>query len=983
MKLNVKCIVFIYLFAFAASAFDFNWLTDLKGENSGHTVCQFLTLPHSAITLATGQASSGGANDATDIPIFIANTALSDREKFSLTHLEWFMSLRKEYLGALFPVMDVGAIGLYSQVFTPGKIEHARTIDETISKPTFIEYSIGTTFARELIKSNLSIGCGISYLESHLDENIARGITGSIDLLFSPTKMLSAHLYGSNIGSSISYNYIAESLPLQAGLSMQIFPFTKAFSERSHISLQTGIGVRKIADQPIIAGLNADIKLWDIFSLRTGYEHSYGSDISAEGLGFGTSLQLGKYGVDGAWRHESNDLGSVWAASIKIQLEEMMQKTAEQYYSIALKHYQRNRNNLSEYYAKKALSIDPNLWKAYALINMLHSKELRESNLEIGIIYTGNIKGAFVEPLEISALGGLARLTSIIKSLQNKYKISFSIEAGNLITKGSDLSRIKTAGSFFDILNFDVLASGNEEINVDLQKLKSQLLRASFQKFLCANSLQSHSIVAHSQILEKGGYRFFVTSVVNELLVDSSSRWALESMHKTQLLPNNAEKYNLKILVLHDKWDNITKNATLFNGFDIVICGSIDHPFQTPMKIGSTLFLSAGKNGEYVGNLILRFNSERKLLSTENNLIPVSADIEPDTAVAKLVDKLSVNISVTDTGIGSSENNAIFYSDGDPHGVFPFISDRNGTEQIFLKAINQNAEFPLSSNLVNASNPVIAFSSSKIGFIIHTDTCSKLQVINLNRSDRKESAGNIDIRDIFISPDSKWFYFCGTPCGQKNSDLYRQKTGGGLSFALIKTDSINEKDVAFSPTEDQMVFCANGEGTYQLYLTDQTGEEPIKLTSVKADHFKPAFSPDGKKTAYLSDRSNFGGKLDIWIYDQHKKQHIQITSHSNVKEFCWLPDSRTIIYSSGVTKFELYKVEISYFRFSKLISSDTVKTFNERSPRIFYYRDLKKIVFTKEYNDGVKKIYWVNVDGSDEQRIINSKGNDWLPDYRK
>ncbi len=882
---------------------------------------------------------------------------------------------------APFPLMDAGAIGLYSQIFTPGTIKHARTIDETVSKPTLIEYSLGTTFARELIKNNLSIGCGISYLESQIDENIARGITGSIDLLFSPTELLCAHFYGSNIGPSISYNYLAESLPLQAGLSMQIIPFTKAFSERSHFSLQTGIGVRKIADQPIITGLNTEAKLWNTFSIRTGYEYTYGSDVSAEGLGFGTSLQIGKYGIDGAWRLESKDLGSVWAASVKIQLEEMMPKTAEQYYSIALKHFQRKRNNLSEYYAKKALSIDPNLWKAYALINTLHSKELRESNLEIGIIYTGNIKGAFVEPIENSALGGLARIATIIKSLRKQFKTSFSIEAGNLITKGSDLSRSKTAGSFLDILDFDVFASGNEEINIDLQKLKHELSRASSQKFLCVNSLQPQSLITHHQILEKGGYRFFVTSVVNELIVDSLSGETLESMQKIQLLPDNAKKDDLRILVLHDKWNNITKNAILFNGFEIVICGSIDQAFQTPMKIGSTLFLSAGNNGEYVGNLILRFNSERKLLSTENRLIPVSADIESDTAIAKLVDKLSVKVSITDNC--SNDDNAIFCSDGDPHSVFPFISDRNGTEQIFLKAIKQNAELPLSSKNVNASNPAIAFGSSKIGFIIHTDTCSKLQVINLNLSQRKESTENIDVRDIFTSPDSKWFYFCGAPFGQKNSDLYRQKIRGGPSYSVIKSDSINEKDAAFSPIEDKMVFCANGEGTYQLYLTDQTGREPIKLTSVKADHFKPVFSPDGKKIAYLSDRSNFGGKLDIWIYDQHKKQHVQITSHSNVKEFCWLPDSRTIIYSSGITKFELYKVETSYFRFSKLISSDTVKAFNERSPKIIYYRDLKKVVFTKEYTDGVKKIYWVNIDGSDEQRIINSKGNDWLPDYRK
>ena len=160
MKIALKSILLICLLCISIKAFDFNWLTDLRGENTGHTTCQFLTLPHSANLLATGQASSGGSMDATDIPIFIANTASGDRNKFSLSHLEWFMGLRKEYLGGFFPIMDVGTVGIYSQLFTPGKIGHARTIDETPSTPSMLEYSLGITFARQLFANKLSVGCG-------------------------------------------------------------------------------------------------------------------------------------------------------------------------------------------------------------------------------------------------------------------------------------------------------------------------------------------------------------------------------------------------------------------------------------------------------------------------------------------------------------------------------------------------------------------------------------------------------------------------------------------------------------------------------------------------------------------------------------------------------------------------------------------------------------------------------------------------------
>src|SRR5512133_2379494 len=148
----------LFALIFTLFAIEPDWFTDVRGSNSGHTTCQFLTLPHSAVSLATGLAASGGNRDATDIPFFTANTALADRYRFSITHLEWFMGLRKEYLGAYFPVLDVGTFGVYSQLFTPGPIRHARTIDETPSDPKIYELSIGVTFARQIILNQLSAG---------------------------------------------------------------------------------------------------------------------------------------------------------------------------------------------------------------------------------------------------------------------------------------------------------------------------------------------------------------------------------------------------------------------------------------------------------------------------------------------------------------------------------------------------------------------------------------------------------------------------------------------------------------------------------------------------------------------------------------------------------------------------------------------------------------------------------------------------------
>jgi hypothetical protein len=976
----IQIVSFLFALHCTLSAIEPDWFTDVRGNNSGHTTCQFLTLPHSAVSLATGLAASGGNRDATDIPFFTANTALADRYRFSITHLEWFMGLRKEYLGAYFPVLDVGTFGVYSQLFTPGPIRHARTIDETPSDPKIYELSIGVTFARQIILNQLSAGGGIAFLESHLDNSIARTAIGNVDILYSPITRLSAHLYGANIGKSITYDNAYESLPTELGLSVQYYPLSKPFIDRTHLNLKVSIGARKIADNPVISGLSADFSVMETFSLRTGYEYTYGNDFSVEGLGAGVSLQLGKYALDGSWRYESQDLGFVWAATLRMQLEEIIPKTADQYYEIAVKHYKKKRTLLCEYFAKKALAKDPNLWKAHALLSKLRSDMLRQNNLEVGIIYAGNMRGNFAIPVERSMPGGLARLTTVIKNLQSQFFTSVTISTGNVCSAISDTDRIAISGTYFNRISPDILAAGKSEIQSNPDKLLYHMKLTTDKKFILNNANFPNVSVITKQIIEKNSYRFFVTSVVNALQFrDSITQKQLKPLISSELLSSDALQCDAKIVIVDDTWANIRNNAAIYKGFDILICSSLDQPFQTAMKLDSLVVLSAGTDCMYAGNLILRFDDNRKLLGTENRLYPLSDDIKQDSVVADAMRKVTLQQGGTD----STAQQYVLKSSS-PDGVFPFLSNRNGTDQLFLKVFVQRGEFPISSIDQTAYNPVVSFSTSSIAYILKTDTLNRFVISTLSSGTPMVSPDSMNVRRIAVSPDGKWLYVSAHIDNNSYSDILRRRFDGGPYYSVIQSDSIDEQDIAIAPNENLIVYSAAKARMYhQLYFADMTGQKPMLITNVKADHFVPQFSPDGRRIAYLSDRSNFGGKLDLWVFDRDKAAHAQITSHSNVKEFCWLDDSRTLCFSSGVNVFSLYKVDINNSRYAQLITRDSTVLFNERSPETLRDSTTETIIYTREYRDGTRKIFQVNTDGTNEKRIVNSNGNDWLPSYRK
>lgn len=969
----------LFMLSFTLSAFEPGWFTDMRGNNSGHTTCQFLTLPHSAVSLATGLAASGGNGDATDIPFFTANTALADRYRFSLTHLEWFMGLRKEYLGAYFPVLDVGTFGCYSQLFTPGAFHYARTIDETPSDPEIYEFSIGVSFARQIILNRLSAGAGIAFLESHLDKSIGRTAIGNLDILYTPFSVLSAHLYAANIGKSITYDLTPESLPTEAGLSVQYYPLSKSFIEKTHLNLKVSIGARKIADNPVISGLSADFSVMKTFSVRTGYEFTYGNDFSAEGLGAGASLQLGKYALDGSWRYESKDLGFVWAATLRMQLEEITHRTAEQYYAIAVKHYKKNRTVLCEYFAKKALAKDPNLWKAYALLSKLRSDMLRQENLEVGIIYAGNMRGNFTVPIERSMPGGLARMTSAIRSLQSQFSTSVTISTGNVGSSISDTNRIAISGTYFNRISPDILAAGKNEILSYPDRLLHYMKLTTNKKFILNNANISNGSVLTKQIIEKNNYRFFITSVVNKsLITDSTAQKQLKPLLPSELLNSDALRCDVKIVIVDDTWENIKKNVAIYKGFDILICSDLDQPFHSSMKLDSLIVLSAGSDCMYAGNLILRFDNNRKLLGTENRLYPLSDDIKQDSVVAEAMRKISMPQSNSD-----STSPQVLLKNTTPDGVFSFLSNRNETEQLFLKILAQKAEFPISATDQTAYCPVMSFSTSRIAYIVKTDTRNRFAISSMDGSTIVASPDSLNVRNIAVSPDGKWLYISANVDKNNYADILRCRFDGGPFYSVIQSDSINEHDIAIAPKENLMVYNAGKNRSYQLYFADMTGQNPIQITDVNADHFSPQFSPDGKRIAYLSDRSNFGGKLDLWVFDRDKASHEQITSYSNVKEFCWLDDAKTLCFSSGVNVFSLYKVDINSSRYSQLILRDSTVTFNERSPIFVKDSITETIIYTREYQDGTRKIYQVTTDGTGEKRIVNSKGNDWLPSYRK
>lgn len=116
-----------------------------------------------------------------------------------------------------------------------------------------------------------------------------------------------------------------------------------------------------------------------------------------------------------------------------------------------------------------------------------------------------------------------------------------------------------------------------------------------------------------------------------------------------------------------------------------------------------------------------------------------------------------------------------------------------------------------------------------------------------------------------------------------------------------------ERDLTFSPDGKKLVYSAERDGQWDLYMAELVRSEEdqfayasefkeTKLTNSDLPSFQPLFSPDGKEIAFLRDRSAiFVLNLDTMKERQVMEKKYNYSYSDGDQDFAWSPDSKWII----------------------------------------------------------------------------------------
>ncbi len=203
-------------------------------------------------------------------------------------------------------------------------------------------------------------------------------------------------------------------------------------------------------------------------------------------------------------------------------------------------------------------------------------------------------------------------------------------------------------------------------------------------------------------------------------------------------------------------------------------------------------------------------------------------------------------------------------------------------------------------------------NGEKIVFAAKAGAEDALFILNVDQRKVEETI-RLDIDGIFSpswSPKGDLIVFIGIDAGQ--SDIYVFDLGE-KKLRKLTDDIFSDLDAKWSPDGNEIVFVSD-RGDYlqkippgikmqphqfsriDVYEIQVGSGEIIRLTDDEAEEFSPAYSPDGDKIAYASDRN---GISNIYILDKAKQESYPITNLlTGVSQFSWSREGSRLAFAS-------------------------------------------------------------------------------------
>jgi tricorn protease len=235
-----------------------------------------------------------------------------------------------------------------------------------------------------------------------------------------------------------------------------------------------------------------------------------------------------------------------------------------------------------------------------------------------------------------------------------------------------------------------------------------------------------------------------------------------------------------------------------------------------------------------------------------------------------------------------------------------FLSDRNGGDVTLFSFDTKSKKV---EQVVENKGLDIKYASAGAGTIVYEQFGSIYTVEAGSKSPKKVEirvAGDFPgVRPRYEKVGGRIANSAISPTGvravfEARGEILSAPADKGDTRNLTNTTNVMERDPAWSPDGRWIAYLSDESGEYALHLRDQTGMGEVKKISLgdgtPGFYASPVWSPDSKKIAY--NRQD----VSLWIVDTEKGTSVKIDKNTfgdfgDVLEPSWSPDGKWLAYA--------------------------------------------------------------------------------------
>jgi Tol biopolymer transport system component len=196
-----------------------------------------------------------------------------------------------------------------------------------------------------------------------------------------------------------------------------------------------------------------------------------------------------------------------------------------------------------------------------------------------------------------------------------------------------------------------------------------------------------------------------------------------------------------------------------------------------------------------------------------------------------------------------------------------------------------------------------------------------------------------------------------------------------LTHVTIAYASVN-------PRGERIVFQSNASGDFDLYVMEGTTTK--RIVASPADDITPAYSPDGSRIAFVSERD---GNREVYVCDPDGNAQVNISKNAAMDIHpSWSRDGKHMLFSSNrgnssPDDYDIWQMNEDGSDPKQITRGPEIDTYASWSP------DGKSIV-TRRVIDGNNEVFVMDADGGHPRNLTNAPTTYdgwpvWSPDGKK